>query len=450
MRPPSGEEETSAPVLKSAKDNKRKRASTSEDPELKTRTARKPRKNTIPLNEESVQCLRDEDEEDDDFGMVSRVKMSAEAPKDTESMKAAKILFCDEGVSGRELIEVLESSRIEATSHHNEPMVSTVVGAGLEAPQDGENALSDSLGAIEIGGSPLLPSFSEEMIREARALKTLSIEGGHGREDLFRDYFTGVEEVTGLGDLEVSRKDSSEALSLFNEVQRALNRVSVLHQEACAQSRAELSRRREMPSDFFVGKKEEETKDLRAELAKLQQKIERIEQFRKEVDTIRAESLGWKESMDRLTAEKETARAQLSSVESQLQGMKEKSSIQAKKIEELEARLSSELAKAKFETEKTKTEVEEIVVVYRADAEATQVQAKEAIETARTRAYWVAELAKCQSRRETLKEIHARDFDFIEEIIKAKELEAETGALASDDDAESKSREDFDEEKAAP
>nr|XP_009611624.1 histone H2A.Z-specific chaperone CHZ1-like [Nicotiana tomentosiformis] len=40
MRPPSGEEETSAPVPKSAKENKRKRASTSEDPKLKTRTAR--------------------------------------------------------------------------------------------------------------------------------------------------------------------------------------------------------------------------------------------------------------------------------------------------------------------------------------------------------------------------------------------------------------------------
>ncbi|XP_070056322.1 WEB family protein At5g55860-like [Nicotiana tomentosiformis] len=480
MRPPSGEEETSAPVLKLAKDNKRKRASTSEDPELKTRTARKPRKNTIPLTEESVQRLRDEDEEEeyDDSGLVSRVKMSAEAPNATESMKATGVLFCDEGVSGRELVEVPESSRIEATSHHNETVVGTVAGAGLEAPRDGENSLSDSLGAIEIGGSPLFPSFSEEMIREARALKTLFIKGGHGREDPFREYFTGVEDITGLGDLEVSRKDSGEASSLFNEVQRALNRDSMLHREACSRSRAEMSsarptsegsHRREMPSDFSVGKKEEGTKDLRAELAKahqdqtdlieqvmkllkahgldsgtmanvsisqLQQKIERIEQFREEVDMIRVESLGWKEGMDRLAAEKETTRAQLSSVKNQLQGMKEKSSIQEKKIEELEAQLSSKLAKAKSESEKAKTEAEEIVVVYRADAKAAQVQ------------FGFPTLS--------LSEIHARGFDLTEEIIKAKELEAESEALASDDDDDDESKsgsesgEDFDGEETTP
>ncbi|XP_070047089.1 uncharacterized protein [Nicotiana tomentosiformis] len=159
--------------------------------------------------------------------------------------------------------------------------------------------------------------------------------------------------------------------------------------------------------------------------------------------------------MDRLAAEKETARAQLSSIKSQFQGMKEKSLIQAKKIEELEARLSSELAKAKSETKKAKTEAEEIMVVYRDDAEDAQVQAKEATETIQTRAYSVIELAKCQSRRETLEEIHARGFDLTEEIIKAKELEAEARSLASDDDDDeiksgSESEEDFDGEETAP
>nr|XP_009593653.1 uncharacterized protein LOC104090289 isoform X2 [Nicotiana tomentosiformis] len=177
MRPSSRKEETSAPVPKLAKDNKRKRASTSKHPTLKTKTARKPRKNTIPLTEESVRRLRDEDEEEEENDgsiLVARVKKSAEAPKATESMKTAKILFCDGGVLGRELVEVPESSRIEATFHHNEPMVGTTVGDGHEAPRDGENAPSDSLGVIEIRGSPLVPSFSEEMIREARALKTLT------------------------------------------------------------------------------------------------------------------------------------------------------------------------------------------------------------------------------------------------------------------------------------
>lgn len=96
------------------------------------------------------------------------------------------------------------------------------------------------------------------------------------------------------------------------------------------------------------------------------------------------------------------------------------------------------------------------MTVYRADAEAAQVQAREAAETAQTRAYWIIELAKYQSRRETLEEIHIRGFDLTNEIIKAREHEADAGALASDDDddAESKSRsergKDLDGEEAAP
>ncbi|XP_070047189.1 nuclear matrix constituent protein 1b-like [Nicotiana tomentosiformis] len=336
------------------------------------------------------------------------------------------------------------------------------------------------------------------MIREARALKTLSVEGGHRREDPFHDYFTGVEDATRMSDLEVSRKDSGEASGLFNEVQRALNRASVLHREECSRSRAELSRYeadlRRLTEErnalrLRCEQREEEIKDLRAELTKahqdqtylieqvmkilkthgldsgseanisisqLQQKLEMIEQLREEVDIIKAETLGWKESMDRLAADKEVVRAQLSLAESQLQGMKERSSVQARKIEELEARLTFELAKAKSEAEKAKAEADAFVAVYRADAETAQVQARKASETSQTRAYWVVELAKCQSRRETLEEIHARGFDLTEEIKKAKELEAEAGALASDDDDddESKSRsesgEELDGEEASP
>ncbi|XP_070049291.1 uncharacterized protein [Nicotiana tomentosiformis] len=114
--------------------------------------------------------------------------------------------------------------------------------------------------------------------------------------------------------------------------------------------------------------------------------------------------------------------------------MKEKSSAQVKKIEELEARLASELAKAKSDAEEAKAEAYGIVTVYRADAEAAQVQAREVAETAKTRAYWIAELTKCQSRRETLEAIHARGFDLTGEIIKASEHEAKAGTMASSDD----------------
>ncbi|XP_070057670.1 uncharacterized protein [Nicotiana tomentosiformis] len=142
-------------------------------------------------------------------------------------------------------------------------------------------------------------------------------------------------------------------------------------------------------------------------ISQLQQKLEVIGELREEVDMIRAETLGWKDGMDSLAAKKETARAQLSSTANQLQVMKGKSSVQARKIEELEARLASKLAKAKSDAEKAKANADAFMVVYQADAESAQVQAKESAETAEARAHWVAELVKYRSRRETLKEIHS-------------------------------------------
>ncbi|XP_070040362.1 uncharacterized protein [Nicotiana tomentosiformis] len=235
------------------------------------------------------------------------------------------------------------------------------------------------------------------------------------------------------------------------------SQVVVAHREACSRSRAEL---RQYEADLqratderkalklLLGQRGKEIKDLRAELAKAhqdqtdlsEQKLEMIGKLREEVDVIKAESLKWKGNMDRFAAEKEAARAQLSSAENQLQSLKEKSLVQARKTEELEARLAFELAKA----EKTKVDVDAFVAVYRADAEAAQSHAREVAETARTRAHWIAEFAKCQSRRETLKEIHTRGFDLTEEITKAKELEADAGALASDDDDDDDDDDDSD------
>ncbi|XP_070035233.1 uncharacterized protein [Nicotiana tomentosiformis] len=301
LRALSGDEEASAFIPKPVKDNKRKRASTSEDPKSKMRTVRKPRKNTIPLTEESVRRLRDEDEEEEDDGsvLVARVKKTIEASKEARSMVATAV-----------------------------------------------------------------------------------------------------------------------------------------HRESCSRSRSELRQyeadlRRVMEERnalrLLFGQREEEIKDLRAELAKAyqdqadltEQMLEVIGKLCEEVDMIRAETLGWKDGMDRLAAEKKTARAQLSSTENQLQVMKEKSLVQVRKIEELEARLASELAKAKFDAKQAKANADAFVAVYRADAEAAQVQAREVAETAKTRAHWVAELAKFQSRRETLEEIHARGFDLTEEIKRA-------------------------------
>ncbi|XP_070042924.1 uncharacterized protein [Nicotiana tomentosiformis] len=303
MRPLSGEEETSILTLKPAKDKKRKKISTSEDPEPKKKASRKPKKNTILLTEDSIRRLREEDEEDDSR-QVARVVMSTEAPKATESVKATETPSRDERVSGKDLGEVPESSRIEDASHHNEPM------------------------------------------------------------------------------------------------------ASALHREPFSRSRAELSwyeadiqrlTEERNPLNLLGRQKVEKIKDLRAELATthkdqtnlIEQKVERIEQFCEEVDMMKAETLGWKESMDRFAAKKVVARAQLSSVKNQLRDMKEKSSAQAKKIEELEARLAFELSKAKSEAEKAKAEAEAIVAVYRADAKTSQVQAREASETTQTQARWI-------------------------------------------------------------
>ncbi|XP_070041218.1 uncharacterized protein [Nicotiana tomentosiformis] len=347
MRPPSDEEETLAPVPKLAKDNKRKRASASEDPQLKTRMTRKPRKNTIPMTEESVRCLRDEDDEEekDDFILVARVKKTIDALKTAGSMVVDKASPRTEGVSKKHSGKVLESLEIEDASHQSELTVDIFEGTGPESLQTKENAPSDSFGALD------------------------------------------------------------------------------LHQEAFSKSRAELSR---CEADFRVlseeinalkllsGQKEEEIKALRAMLGKVyQDHTDLIEQ--------------------------------------------EKSSAQARKIEELEARLDSKLAKAKSKAENAMSEADAIVAIYRANGEASQVQRREASETAQTRAYWIAKLAKCQSRRETLEEIHARGFDLTNEIEKARENEAKAGALSTsddDDDDGSKSGsdngEDLDVEEVAP
>ncbi|XP_070053745.1 uncharacterized protein [Nicotiana tomentosiformis] len=284
----------------------------------------------------------------------------------------------------------------------------------------------------------------------------------HEGKDPFCDIFTGVEDSAGTSDASV----------FFHGVQQALNQVVVAHREACSRSRAEL---RQYEADLqlatkerkslklLLGQRGKEIKDLRAELDKahqdqtdlseqvmtllkaygldtgtmanisvsqLQQKLEIIGKLRSEVDMIKVESLKWKENMDRFAAEKEAARAQLSLAENQLQSLKEKILVQARKIEDLKARLASELAK----DEKIKADADAFMADYRADAEAAQSHAREVAETARNRAHWIVDFAKCQSQRETLEEIHARGFDLTEEIIKAKWLEADAGALVSDDD----------------
>ncbi|XP_070044874.1 uncharacterized protein [Nicotiana tomentosiformis] len=178
---------------------------------------------------------------------------------------------------------------------------------------------------------------------------------------------------------------------------------------------------------LLCSQKDETIKDLQADLAKVREKEVELD--------------NQKETIDCLATEKETILTKLLSADVQLRSVKQKGSVQAKKIDELETRL----AEAKAEVESSEVLADKSIAVYRADAEAAQIEAREAANTADARAYWVAELAKCRSRRETLEEIRARGFDLTEDIKKAKELEAEAEALASDDDGSKSVSEDGEE-----
>ncbi|XP_070015324.1 uncharacterized protein [Nicotiana sylvestris] len=111
--------------------------------------------------------------------------------------------------------------------------------------------------------------------------------------------------------------------------------------------------------------------------ASVQQKTENIKQFHEEAKMKEVETLGWKQNMDRLASKKDTARAQLSSAELQLQSMKDESLARAKKIEDLETRLAAEIAKTTSKVERVKANAEAVVAVYRADVEVAHTRAKE-------------------------------------------------------------------------
>ncbi|XP_070042843.1 uncharacterized protein [Nicotiana tomentosiformis] len=408
LRPSSVEEEASASVPKPVNENKRKRAHVLEDKKPKKRTACKPNKNTIPLTVESVLRLRDgeeEEKENDGYALVARTKKTTDAPQAAGSMVVHKAPPRTEDISERDSGRVPKLLEIEDVSHRSRRMGDMSEGALPEFFRTEENAPDNSLGVVAIEGSPTFPAFSARAIWETQALGSLELDRPYDGEDPFRDMFIGVEDTAG----------ASDASDLFHEVQQALNQVTAVHRESCSQPRTELRRyeaefqrvtEERNSLKLLLGQRGEEIKDLQVELARahqdqinlseqvimllkaygldtgmmanlsvsqLQQKIEIIRKLREEVDVIRAESLKWKEGMDHFAIDKETARAQLSSAENQLRKIKEKSWVQARGIEELEARLSSVLAKAESDAEKAKADADALVAVYRADAEAAQV-----------------------------------------------------------------------------
>jgi len=147
--------------------------------------------------------------------------------------------------------------------------------------------------------------------------------------------------------------------------------------------------------------------------------------------------------MEHLASEKDALRAQLTSAERQLQSVKEESLAQARRIEEVEAKLASELAK-------TKAEAEVFVASYRADAEAANLRAQEISATAEIRLSCALDHVGRQSQREALEEVHTRGFDLSADIENAKALEDEAATLLSDDeDSVSRSESEGDGDEAS-
>lgn len=218
MRPPSGEEEIPLPISKPAKERKRKRTSTSDEPKPKKRVALKITQNIVPLSVELANLLREEEEDEekeDDSILVARVRTKTEGQKATRSVEGESVLPQSDRTQEGDSVGIPESVGAKCSSPRDEKVAEKAKEAGPETPRDEENAPRDPLVAIEIGDSPSLPSFSEGMIREARAMETPNAEGAHGGEDPFYGYFARVEDAAGLSDLEISKKDSGGTSSSF-------------------------------------------------------------------------------------------------------------------------------------------------------------------------------------------------------------------------------------------
>ncbi|XP_070055270.1 eukaryotic translation initiation factor 5B-like [Nicotiana tomentosiformis] len=360
---------------------------------------------------DSVQKLRDEEEEEEEnaSALTVRPRKAVEVTKPFEPTTAAKTKPCVEEASKKksgvdpELPEVETISRTSTT---------TPDGAGSETPKIDQSVPSDLLGTMTAGHLPSLPTFSKEALREARELKTPDIGEGSSVGDPFRDCFTGVDDASDIGDASI----------LLEEAQRHLSRAFAKFRADLSQCETELQRVSENRNalKLLCGQKDETIKDLQADLAKAHEEEAELDK-QGEVDQEKADCDRWKENMDRLAAEKETTLAEV-----QFRGIKEKRSAQAKRIEELE----TGLAKANMEIEKKKVMADKSIAMYRADVEAAQMQLREASDQEQ----WIIDSAKCQSRRDTLEEIHTRGFDLSEEIAQAKVLEAEARHLASFDD----------------
>nr|XP_016466315.1 PREDICTED: uncharacterized protein LOC107789060 [Nicotiana tabacum] len=186
----------------------------------------------------------------------------------------------------------------------------------------------------------------------------------------------------------------------------------------------------------------------------VRQRLEQIRQLQAQVDAIQTEAEEFKKNMDLTTSQKEAVQAQLASAEAQLRAAKEKTSVQAKRIEELRSGLNSAISSQ----ESLATELEAAksdVVVANTKADAKVAQFKVDVEAIQAYANSMVDHARWEARRESIEGVYAQGFDILAKIENAKVEEAGARKLpfpekGSESLTESEGREDPDDEDAAP
>ncbi|XP_070054307.1 uncharacterized protein [Nicotiana tomentosiformis] len=223
-------------------------------------------------------------------------------------------------------------------------------------------------------------------------------------------YVSQVDSVRSLRDKEEEEEEEDDASALVARPRKSIEAAKPSEPEAAAENKPHDEEAFKKGSGDDPESPEAFTKS-RVDLSQCEAELQRTPEERNALNLLCGQK---DESLKDLRVDLAKARMEEAELDEQ-----------AKRIEELEA----ELAEAKAEVEKTKVLTDKSIAIYLADAEAAQTQLRDTSDRERLR----NDLAKCESRRETLKEIHARGFDLSEEIAQAKALEADAMLLASSD-----------------
>ncbi|XP_070021405.1 uncharacterized protein [Nicotiana sylvestris] len=268
-------------------------------------------------------------------------------------------------------------------------------------------------------------------------MRSSRAQGNHEGHDIFQGCLAGLEDGS-----------NQDAFFIFEQAAVLQKREFSKSQDDLARCEVELKKTLEDRDAVkaLYAKKELEIHNFRAELTrvcqdravyigKFSQKIDVEAQLWEELKIKEADALGLRRGMDDLASEKENLKEQLASFKFQLRGAKEESLARGLEIEELKIRSAAMLAKAK-------SDVMAIMASYRADAKATNAREREISSTTEVKLASALDHVRRQSRRMTLEEILARDFDLSADIEAEKALEEEATVLLTDEDDSASAFED--------